>query len=117
MGPRSRDSRRLPLTGDGDYEAEDLGCLCQVLVSVVRVGGQPEPGEAVRSGRRPEAANPEAVSCGGRLLDLWGIMSMPWMCWALLALVLTASLLLRERPHEPAHDAVPSIRTLLKKPK
>ncbi|HEX8955797.1 MAG TPA: MFS transporter, partial [Burkholderiaceae bacterium] len=57
-----------------------------------------------------------AVSGGGRLLDVWGIMSMPWMCWALLALVLTASLWLQEKPHAQTHDAVPSIRTLLKKP-
>ncbi len=57
-----------------------------------------------------------AVSGGGRLLDLWGIMSMPWICWALLAVVLVASLFLRERPHVQSHEDTPSIRSLLRRP-
>lgn len=57
-----------------------------------------------------------AVSVGGRLLDLWGILAMPWICWALLALVFIASFCLREKPHAPTHEEQPSIRSQLRKP-
>ncbi|HEY8027276.1 MAG TPA: MFS transporter [Burkholderiaceae bacterium] len=56
-----------------------------------------------------------AVAGGGRLLDFWGIGNMPWLCWSLLALVLLASLYLRETPHVPLHHDTPSIRSVLQR--
>jgi PPP family 3-phenylpropionic acid transporter len=57
-----------------------------------------------------------AVSGGGRLLDYWDIGKMPWLSWALLGLVLLASLCLREKPHAPPHHDTPSIQSILLRP-
>ena len=57
-----------------------------------------------------------AVSGFGVLLDRWGIVNLPWMCWCLLTLILAASLTLRETPHAHPHVDSPSVGSLLKKP-
>jgi PPP family 3-phenylpropionic acid transporter len=57
-----------------------------------------------------------AVSCGGRLLDYWDIGKMPWLSWALLGLVLLASLCLREKPHVQVYHDAPQIGSVLRRP-
>lgn len=55
-----------------------------------------------------------AVTCGGNLLDWQGVALMPWLAWVLLALVLFASLRLREAPHVIEHHERPSVRKILR---
>jgi len=57
-----------------------------------------------------------AVAGGGRLLDAWYIGMMPWLSWALLGLVLLASLVLREKPHTQVHHDVSPIGKVLRRP-
>jgi PPP family 3-phenylpropionic acid transporter len=56
-----------------------------------------------------------AVTVGGKLLDQIGVAHMPWLAWALLGLVLIASLRLRESPHAQVHRERPSVMKLLKR--
>lgn len=56
-----------------------------------------------------------AVTAGGELLDWRGIELVPWMAWSMLALVLLASLRMRDTATpEPAH-AMPSVMSILRK--
>lgn len=57
-----------------------------------------------------------AVSIAGELLDRFGIGNMPWAALALLAMVLCASLSMREAPQAaPVKDA-PSVTQLMRRP-
>lgn len=56
-----------------------------------------------------------AVTAAGQLLDWGGIALMPWISWALLALVLAASLSMRESQHGSAQQDAPSVLALLKR--
>jgi PPP family 3-phenylpropionic acid transporter len=57
-----------------------------------------------------------AVSIAGELLDRFGIGNMPWVALALLAMVLCASLAMREGPPAaPVKDA-PSVTQLMRRP-
>ncbi|HCE09874.1 MAG TPA: MFS transporter [Oxalobacteraceae bacterium] len=55
-----------------------------------------------------------SVTVAGQLLDWGGIALMPWISWTLLALVLAASLTMRESPHGHAQQDAPSVLALLK---
>ncbi|MET0961639.1 MAG: MFS transporter [Noviherbaspirillum sp.] len=57
-----------------------------------------------------------AVSAAGELLDRFGIVNMPWVALALLALVLCASLCMREAPHAPPEKDAPSVTQLMRRP-
>jgi MFS transporter, PPP family, 3-phenylpropionic acid transporter len=55
------------------------------------------------------------VTLGGPLLDKLGIVSLPWLTLALLALVLYASLRMDETIHAHEHHAAPSVLALLRR--
>jgi PPP family 3-phenylpropionic acid transporter len=55
------------------------------------------------------------VTLAGQMLDLWGIGLMPWITLAMLALVLVASLRMKESPPIPVTHDVPSVMTLLRR--
>ena len=57
-----------------------------------------------------------AVSAAGELLDSFGIVNMPWVALALLALVLCASLCMREAPQAPPEKDAPSVTQLMRRP-
>ena len=57
-----------------------------------------------------------AVSAAGELLDRFGIVNMPWVALALLALVLCASLCMREAPQAPPEKDAPSVTQLMRRP-
>lgn len=57
-----------------------------------------------------------AVSAAGELLDRFGIVNMPWVALALLALVLCASLCMREAPQAPPEKNAPSVTQLMRRP-
>ncbi len=49
-----------------------------------------------------------SVTLAGKLLDIWGVALVPWIALALLALLLVASLVIREpMEHAPPHPAPP----------
>lgn len=56
------------------------------------------------------------VTLAGQLLDWQGIELMPWIAFAMLALVLVASLRMRETPQAHAHEDSPSVTALLMRP-
>ena len=56
-----------------------------------------------------------AVTVGGEVLDWRGIELLPWMAWAMLALVLLASLRMRESVQGAASQAMPSVLAILRK--
>jgi PPP family 3-phenylpropionic acid transporter len=56
-----------------------------------------------------------AVTVGGQLLDWGGIELVPWISWALLAMVLAASLRMRESPRAHAQHNAPSVGALLRR--
>ncbi|SNT20594.1 MFS transporter, PPP family, 3-phenylpropionic acid transporter [Noviherbaspirillum humi] len=57
-----------------------------------------------------------SVSVAGKLLDWWGIDAMPWIALSLLALVLAASLSMREAPAAAEHGMPPAVASLLRRP-
>lgn len=57
-----------------------------------------------------------SVTLAGQLLDWRGIGLMPWIALILLALVLAASLRMRETPQAHAHQDAPSVIRLLMRP-
>jgi len=57
-----------------------------------------------------------AVTMGGEMLDWQGIELLPWMAWAMLALVLMASLRMCEAPRSNARQALPSVVAILRRP-
>ena len=57
-----------------------------------------------------------AVTAGGELLDWRGIELVPWMAWAMLALVLLASLRLREGRQSGPPQTMPSVLSILRQP-
>ena len=57
-----------------------------------------------------------AVTAAGELLDRFGIVNMPWVALALLALVLAASLCMREAPQAPPGQNAPSVTQLMRRP-
>lgn len=57
-----------------------------------------------------------AVSAAGELLDRFGIVNMPWVALALLALVLCASFCMREAPYVPPEKDAPSVTQLMRRP-
>lgn len=57
-----------------------------------------------------------AVSAAGELLDRFGVVNMPWVALALLALVLCASLCMREAPQAPPEKDAPSVTQLMRRP-
>ena len=57
-----------------------------------------------------------AVTAAGELLDRFGIVNMPWVALALLALVLCASLCMREAPQAPPEQNAPSVTQLMRRP-
>ena len=57
-----------------------------------------------------------AVSAAGELLDRFGIVNLPWVALALLALVLCASLCMREAPQAPPEKDAPSVTQLMRRP-
>ena len=57
-----------------------------------------------------------AVTAGGELLDRHGIALVPWMGWAMLGMVLLASLRLRETVLPGASRELPSVLLILRRP-
>ena len=57
-----------------------------------------------------------AVSIAGELLDRVGVGNMPWVALALLAMVLCASLSMREAPQAPMVKDAPSVTQLMRRP-
>ncbi len=55
-----------------------------------------------------------AVTAGGEILDWQSIEILPWMAWTMLALILAASLRLRERQTPIASKALPSVVAILR---
>jgi PPP family 3-phenylpropionic acid transporter len=57
-----------------------------------------------------------AVTLAGELLDRFGIVNMPWVALGLLAMVLYASLCMREGAHAPPEKDAPSVTQLMRRP-
>ena len=57
-----------------------------------------------------------AVTVAGELLDRFGILNMPWVALGLLAMVLYASLRMRESAHVPPEKDAPSVTQLMRRP-
>lgn len=55
------------------------------------------------------------VTLAGKLLDIWGVHLVPWIALALLALVLVASLCMREPVAHPSPHPAPPLMDVLKR--